>query len=195
MLKQISIAAIALCASLTMSAQAATIPYPDIGTPAPANTFTAEADGDIVAFFYASSAAYKSRIGVKINGAAPVTYGLVNHDSTYGDSIVLGSALAGQSLEFELQVLGKDLSWFSVAAYNIDLKNHAYATAFGGDADIDAGTYIGFEDLPYLGDLDYNDHQFVFSNVKYSNVPEPAGLVLLGLGLLALGYSRKRMVN
>lgn len=192
MLKQVSLTAIALCASLTMSAQAATIPYPDIGTPAPANSFVAEADGEITAYFFATSAGYTSRIGLWADGVQVGGYGLQNHSSSYGDSYVFGNVTAGAELVFELQVLTTSGSWYSLATSNSDGLNHTYATAWGGDGDIPAGTYIGFEDLPNLGDIDYNDHQFVFTNVKNTTVPEPFSLALFGLGIAALGFARKR---
>ncbi|MEN0036273.1 MAG: DUF4114 domain-containing protein [Cellvibrio sp.] len=192
MLKQVSLTAIALCASLTMSAQAATIPYPDIGTPAPANSFVAEADGEITAYFFATSAGYTSRIGLWADGVQVGGYGLQNHSSSYGDSYVFGNVTAGAELVFELQVLTTSGSWYSLATSNSDGLNHTYATAWGGDGDIPAGTYIGFEDLPNLGDIDYNDHQFVFTNVKNTTVPEPFSLALFGLGVAALGFARKR---
>lgn len=194
MLKRISIALLALCASLSMSVQAGPIPYPDVGTPAPANSFVAAADGDITAYFFATSALYRSQIGVLINGVSTGIFGLWNYSSTYGDSVVLApNVSAGDEVVFELWVSSTGTSWYSVPSLNIDLKNHTYATDFGGAGAVPAGTYVSFEDLPSLGDLDFNDHQFVVTNVKV--VPEPAGLVLLGIGLLALGYSRKRMMS
>lgn len=194
MLKRISIALFALCASLSMSVQAGPIPYTDVGTPAPANSFVAAADGDITAYFFATSALYRSQIGVLVNGVSTGIFGLWNYSSTYGDSIVLApNVSAGDEIVFELWVSSTGTSWYSLASLNIDLKNHTYATDFGGAGAVPAGTYVSFEDLPDLGDLDFNDHQFVFTNIK--TVPEPAGLVLLGIGLLALGYSRKRMMS
>lgn len=192
MLKQVSLTAIALCASLAMSSQAATIPYPDIGTPAPANTFVAEADGAITAYFFATSAGHTSRIGLWADGVQVGGYGLQNHTSSYGDSYVFGNVTAGAQLVFELQVLTTSGSWYSLATSNSDGKNHTYATAWAGDSLIPEGTYIGFEDLPNLGDVDYNDHQFVFTNVKNTTVPEPLSLALFGLGVAALGFARKR---
>lgn len=191
MSKHLKVAAVALSSCLALSAQAGPIPYPDVGTEAPGNTFSAAADGDITAYFFATSASYVSRIGVWINGIAPVIYGLKNNESAYGDSLVLGTASAGDSLVFELQVQNTDSSWYSVAWFNSDLKNHTYSTDFGGDALIPMGTYVAFEDLPELGDLDYNDHQFVFTNISTS-VPEPWTIALFGLGLAALGFARKR---
>lgn len=194
MFRRISIAVVALCASLSMSVQAGPIPYPDVGMPAPANSFVATADGSITAYFFATSALYKSQIGVLINGISTGVFGLWNHESEYGDSVVLApSVSAGDEVVFELWVESIDTSWYSLAELNIDLKNHTYSTDFSGAGSVPAGTYVAFEDLPNLGDFDFNDHQFVVTNV--TAVPEPAGLVLLGIGLLALGYSRKRMMN
>jgi hypothetical protein len=192
MLKQVSLTAIALCASLAMSSQAATIPYPDIGTPAPANTFVADADGEITAYFFATSAGHTSRIGLWVNGSLLGGYGLENHSSSYGDSYTFGNVSAGDSLVFELQVLNTNGSWYTFASSNSDGLNHAYSTSWGGDATVPAGTYIGFEDLAQLGDIDYNDHQFVFTNVRNTTVPEPLSLALFGLGVAALGFARKR---
>lgn len=191
MFKQISIAAIALSASIAMSSNAGTIPYPDIGTPAPENDFFAAANGTIAAFFYGTSAGYKSRIGLWADGTQVGDYGLLNHTSTYGQSYVFGDVAAGAKLVFELQVLTTGGSWYSFTSDNSDGKNHTYATGFDGDAWIPTGTYVAFEDLPNLGDIDYNDHQFVFTNVT-TNVPEPFSLMLFGLGIAALGIARKR---
>jgi len=192
MLKQVSLTVAALCVSLSMSAQAGPIPYPDIGTPAPANSFVAEADGAITAYFFATSAGYDSRIGLWANGSLVGDYGLLNHSSSYGDSFLFGNVFAGDELVFELQVLDTKGSWYSLATSNSDGKNHTYATDFSGDSLIPKGTYVGFEDLPNLGDIDYNDHQFVFTNVKNTTVPEPFSLALFGLGVAALGFARKR---
>jgi hypothetical protein len=191
MIKTIGLLATIAFGTMTTATQASTIPYPDIGTTAPASVFTATATGDITAYFYATDAGYDSEIGMLVNGVSTGVYGLWNHGSAHGDSIVLGSVTAGDSIEFVLKVLTTSSSWYSVAADNSDGKNHTYATAFGGDAWIPVGTYVAFEDLPYLGDVDYNDHQFVFTNVS-NHVPEPAGIALFGLGLLALSFARKR---
>lgn len=191
MFKQVSIAAIALSASLAMSAHAGPIPYPNIGTPAPENSFTATSDGAVYAYFFSSDASYQSRIGLWADGVQVGGYGLINHSSNYGDSFLFGNVSAGDALVFELQVLTTGGSWYSIATSNADGLNHTYATDFAGGAPIPAGTYVAFEDLPSLGDVDYNDHQFVFTNVTTS-VPEPFSLVLFGLGIAALGFARKR---
>jgi hypothetical protein len=47
------------------------------------------------------------------------------------------------------------------------------------------GIFVGFEDLFGGGDFDYDDNNFVFSNVTSAAVaPEPASLLLLGSGLM-----------
>jgi hypothetical protein len=192
MSKHLRVAAVALSSCLAFSAQAGTIPYPDVGSVAPANSFVAEGDGAVTAYFYDTSAAYTSRIGLWINGVSTGLYGLTNKTSSYGDSFFLGNANAGDELVFELQVQNTNSSWYSLAFLNPDGNNHTYATDFGGDGLIPLGTYVSFEDVPGLGDKDYNDHQFVFTNIRNASVPEPLSLILFGLGAAALGFARRR---
>lgn len=170
------------------------IPYANAGTIAPTNSFVAAHTGQVVAYFYASDAAYDSEIGLWVNGVNTGIYGLPNHSSSQGDMLVLGNVHAGDELVFELYVNSTHSSWYSDPSLNSDDVNHAYSTHFSGNNLIPAGTYIGFEDLPnHSSDWDYNDHQFVFTNVgRCTSTPEPASMALMAGGLGLLGLWKKR---
>jgi len=181
-----------VCLGLSLVAKASPIPYSNIGTEAPTNTFVATNSGDIKAYFYASDAGYDSVIGLLVHNLSTGITGLPNHASAYGDMIDLGYASAGDILVFELIVGDGSLKWYSDPTKNSDGKNHVYSTAFAGDPTIPAGIYVAFEDQYNLGDVDYNDHQFVFTNVS-SRVPEASStMILSGLALASLAMIRRR---
>jgi hypothetical protein len=180
-----------LAASLVSAEVVSYIPYPDAGTANPDTyTFQACGNGDIIAYFYGSDADLGSEIGLVVNNLTLGTYGLPNHASAYGQSFNMGYANSGDILEFLLIVSSGDI-WSSNPSDNVDGLNHAYSAAFAGDNFIPAGTYVGFEDLPQLGDKDYNDHQFVFTGVC---VPDGGtSCLLLGLGLAGLGMIKRKL--
>ncbi len=193
-----ALALAAACLGVSGAAQADTIPYQDSGTPNAATyTFTAAADGDLVAWFVnLGRPGYDETLGVMVNGVDTGTYGLDNQTSNYGDSLDFGPVHAGDVLVFVLNVISTQTQYYSDASMNADdHTHHVYSTAYGGDvgSGIPVGVYVGFEDLDHGGDFNYSDEQFVFSNVNVGVVPEPANALLLlaGLGAVA-GAARRR---
>lgn len=168
------------------------IPYANVGTQAPVNLFTATNTGPVWAYFYGSDAAYNSEIGLLVENVSTHTVGLLNHISFVGQSLDLGSAAAGDTLVFQLVVITTCDTWYSDPSLNSDDLNHTYATDFTGSGKTPVGTYIAFEDYRGGGDLDYNDYQFVATNVTRNAVPEPAALGLLIAGLATVAIEKRR---
>jgi hypothetical protein len=178
----------------TTAVMADAVPYPHTGQYAPANAFTATAPGDIVGYFFGSTAAYESEIGVFADGVQVGPYALDNHHSGFAQRFDFGHVDAGDSITFSLDVLTKGYVLSSDYRLNPDETNHVYTTHFSGNRFIPAGTFVSFEDLIQNSDLNYNDMDVVFTNVTTTATPEPTSIALLGLGLLPFGIAglRKR---
>lgn len=188
----------AACAlALAMPALAAIPVYPDQGTEnTELYTFTAAADGDLVAYFTGSSGSFTNTLGLIVNGVDVGQSTLNSQASVAGDSFNFGAVSAGDTLIFYIDVNGGEFRWHSAPALNSDLANHVWSTDYaGGDFGIPAGRFVTFEDLPADGtDFNYDDLGFVFSNVDavVAPIPEPASWALMVAGFGVIGTAMRR---
>ena len=113
--------------------------------------------------------------------------------------LTFGPVTAGDTIVFELKNLSYPGEIFASqpSLSTLDGINHAYLTPYtGGFANIPAGTFVGFEDLPLaVSDLDYNDDQFVFQDISSQTTPEPGTLLMFGSGVVGLASLVRRRIN
>ncbi len=164
---------------------------PILDTPILGGALLVASDGNVYAEFLGSDAGYFNTLYLGeneiFNKSSPVDGELVN----------LGAFGAGTELEFRIYVRNTGLSFFSGdSARNPDGLAHAQAiTSLVDDVFV---TTVGFEDLLGGGDRDYNDFMFRLTNVidplptVEPAAPEPVTLALLGLGLVGIGFSRRK---
>jgi len=184
----------------SLVAAADSIPYGNIGTVVPQHYFTAIATGNVTGYFYSADAAdtdFVRMVDTTTNTASDWYFD--NHTTAVGTTANFGAVNAGDNLVFELFNTDGNFTFASDPAYSDDGINHAYSTSFTAatinGVDFPNGIYLGMEDL-YDWDFNYNNDNFVVTNVQASPVPEPGSLLLLGTGALgAIGAIRRKLFN
>ena len=186
-------------ATTAVPAMADNIPYGTAGTAAPTKAFSAISTGSVTGYFFGFSAADTDKIQLcDVTKSMCSAFVFDNQTTAIGTSINLGSVNAGDKLTINLENLTTGYLLSSDPSKSVDGINHAYATAYtGGVAGIPAGLFVGMEDLRAPGsDLDYNDDQFVLTNVTTAvSTPEPSTLLLLSVGMFGIFQLRRRQSN
>ncbi len=180
------ISAVVLAALSATAATAGTVPTPPAGTEG-LKIFTT--GGQVIATFEGRDAGY-SHILFLDNGDADFGNDLKLFDSASaitGSTAVVGTFAPGSELLFRLLVSDGNNYFSGPAARNYDTFAHASVQSNWKPGT----TLVGFEDLPYGGDRDYNDLAFSFTNTV-APVPLPASLPLLAAGLAGFAALRRR---
>ena len=155
--------------------------------PSTAQLFTATT-GEVVLTFLSKTASYSNDLFLLGTPEAILN----NQTASPGAQYSLGSFQAGTELDFSIFVNNSGLTYFTGdAVKNPDSLIHA-----AYDITSSQTLNIGFEDIFYGGDRDYDDMVFSLSNVSVgptlSPVPEPETFGMLALGLTLLGFVARR---
>ncbi len=175
--------------------RADSINYAHAGTVAPETAVFASSSNGVDVFYYGSTAGYTDYVGI-FDLQTGYNSGLLfdNRTTPVGTEAVVGSASgqinAGDQLLFYIDT--PEAIFTSEGRYNPDAVNHAYIASYAGSklngVQVPPGLFVGMEDQA-LGhsDLNYNDEDFVVTNVNSSVTPEPSSFALLGTGVF--GFS------
>jgi hypothetical protein len=145
--------------------------------------------GEVFVTFLSKTAAYSNDLFLQ--GSS--TKILNNQTALEGQLFSLGSFSAGAELAFKIAVNTTGDTFFSGLASNN--KDNLMHSAF--ELNPNNTVTMGFEDLMYGGDKDYDDIVFMLSNVKMGNtavaaVPEAQSYSMMLAGLFMLGFVKRR---
>lgn len=194
---------LAAVAALTVASPAYAFPPSGVPQTTPTNFFgNGEEAFAIFAFVDAGD-------NSNLNLTTP-NFGLVfNNQSTAPGTTVSVGVVTGPVV-FNIENLSTGLTFFNNVA-DVDGNYHFFATTNYSDFGVGAldpavvaaiaalppGTptiFVGVEDRQLTGtgtDFDYNDIIYVFGQIRAA-VPSPATIALFGLGLVGLGFARRR---
>jgi hypothetical protein len=143
--------------------------------------------GEVILTFLSQAAAFSTDLSLQ---GSPTTI-LNNQTALAGNTYSLGNFQAGAEIVFKFFVNSTGDTFLSGAAINnIDNTAHTAYQLVGNSL------LVGFEDIAFGGDKDYNDFIFSVSNASInkpvSPVPEPEMVSLLAAGLMLLGFSIRK---
>lgn len=172
-----------------------------LGTPITGGRMYVAETGNVTATFKGGDAAYTSSLFV-YSPSERRGQTIFSSSTAVGTTVNIGSFAAGTELVFGYYVDDTKKTYLTgPASANADGVAHAQATTTYDNTLEQYMTMVGMEDLWGGGDMDYNDFQFLLSNVidpvdalsvDVLAVPEPAPLALLGAGAVVFGFMGRR---